>query len=112
MNLTHVQRLVATVPATIDQRQRARLTGYAETATRCEARIRWLRDQLESTLQAAGGPTTDGGAVTEPNPALTLACELESLERLQPRIDAWLTDYVAALIAAHTTETYDDGAPP
>jgi hypothetical protein len=113
MNLTHAQRLVATVPPTIDERQRARLTGYVDTVVRCEARIRWLREEVENTLLATDASITKvlGGVVAEPNTALTLACELDTLERLQPRVDAWLTDYTAALVAAHSSETYGDGAP-
>jgi hypothetical protein len=112
MNVTHIKRLVATVPPTIDQRQQARLTGYADTAVRCDARIRWLREELENTLATDGSITeVFDGMASEPNTALTMACELDTLERVQPRIDAWLTDYVAALVAAHSTETYDDGTP-
>ena len=112
MKLTSIDRLAATVPATIDGRQRARLHGYAETASRCEARIQWLREELERALQATEGLIgTAIGAAAEPNAVLTLACELDTLERVQPRVDAWFTDYVAALVAAHTSETYGDGAP-
>jgi hypothetical protein len=112
MNLSHIERLASTVPATIDARQRARLGGYAETASRCEARIQRLRGELERSLDATedSPPTTAGGAA-EPNATLALACELDTLERLQPRVDAWFTDYVAALVTAHSVETYDDGTP-
>jgi hypothetical protein len=114
MNVTQVQRLVTTVPPTIDDRQRARLVGYADTAVRCEERIRWLRQELENTLRANDGSIEKvlDGVAAEPNTALSLACELDTLERLQPRVDAWFTDYVAALVAAHSAETYGDGAPP
>jgi hypothetical protein len=113
MNLDQIDRLAATVPATIDARQRARLHGYAETASRCEARIQRLRQQLDHTLQATdASPGTASPTVSaEPNAALTLACELDTLERLQPRVDAWLTDYVAVLVTAGAPEAYGDGAP-
>jgi hypothetical protein len=112
MKLAHIDRLAATVPTTIDPRQRARLHGYAEMASRCETRIQKLRTQLEQTLQdSRGSYGTAAQAFTEPNTALTLACELDTLERVQPRVDAWFTDYVAALVAAHTPTTYDDGSP-
>jgi hypothetical protein len=112
MKLNNIDRLAATVPATIDDRQRARLNGYAETASRCEARIQRLREELERSLQATNGSIGSAvEAAAEPNRTLTLACELDALERLQPRVDAWFTDYVAALVAAHTPETYGDGAP-
>src|SRR5919202_4246481 len=113
MNSTQVRRLVATVPPNIDQRQRARLTGYADTALRCEARIRRIRQELEDALLATDGSVEKvlDGVPAEPNAVLTLASELDSLERLQPRVDAWLCDYVAALVAAGTPEMYGDGAP-
>jgi hypothetical protein len=112
VNLNQIKRLAATVPAGIDARQRARLIGYVDTASRCEARIRWLRDEIERSLQVSNGALeTAGNPATECNTTLTLACELDALERLQPRVDAWFTDYVAALVAAHSDETYGDGAP-
>jgi hypothetical protein len=114
MNLTQIQRLMSTVPPTIDDRQRARLTGYADTAVRCEARIRWLREEVENAMLASDGSASEifDGAASEPSTALTLACELDALERLQPRVDAWLTDYVGALIVAHSSAAaYGDGAP-
>lgn len=112
MNLNHIDRLAATVPATVQDQQRARLRGYAETASRCEARIQWLRGELELTLQANDlGVAASAAVAATPNAALTLACELDALERLQPRVDAWLTDYVAALVVAHPTEIYGDDAP-
>jgi hypothetical protein len=112
MNVQQIRRLAATVPDTIDARQRARLHGYAETASRCEARIKRLRDELERSLQTTEGPMDPtNGTAAEPNATLTLACELDALERVQPRVDAWFTDYVAALVAAHTVETYGDGTP-
>ena len=109
MNLNHIDRLAATVPATINPRQRTRLNRYAETASRCEARIQRLREELERTMQVADGSFGSAlQAPAEPNAALTLACELDTLERLQPRVDAWFTDYVAALVAAHSAGTYQD----
>jgi hypothetical protein len=111
MNPSHIQRLAATVPTTIDARQRARLRGYAETASRCEARIRRLRAELERSIDTGGEPSATADEAAEPNATLALACELDTLERLQPRVDAWFTDYVAALVAAQSVETYGDGAP-
>jgi hypothetical protein len=112
MNLSQIERLAATVPATIEARQRARLRGYAETASRCEARIQRLRGELERSIDATEeSPATTAGEAAEPNATLALACELDTLERLQPRVDAWFTDYVTTLVAAHSVETYGDGAP-
>jgi hypothetical protein len=112
MKLHHIDRLVGTVPTTIDQRQRDRLHGYAEMASRCEARIQRLRADLEQSLQNSHGSIgTAAQAFTEPNTALSIATELDALERVQPRVDAWFTDYVAALVAAHTTDVDGDGTP-
>ena len=112
MKLHHIDRLLATVPTTIDDRQRARLYGYAEMSSRCEARIKRLRNELERSLHSGTGPVgTAAEAFTEPNTALALASELDTLERVQPRVDGWFTDYVSALVAAHAAETYGDGTP-
>ena len=105
MNLSQIDRLVATVRPTIDQRQRLRLHAYVETARRCEARIQELRDELERTFQAGDGSTGTADA------ALATACQLDALERLQPRVDSWLADYVAALVSIPEPEIYGDGAP-
>ena len=105
MNLSQIDRLVATAPPTIDQRQRNRLHAYVATARRCEARIQELRDELERTLQAGGGSTGTADAT------LATACQLDALERLQPRVDSWLTGYIAGLVPAPEPEIYGDGAP-
>ena len=105
MNLSQIDRLVATVRPTIDQRQRHRLHVYVETARRCEARIQELRDELERTFQAGDGSTGTADAT------LATACQLDALERLQPRVDSWLTDYVAGLVPAPEPEIYGDGTP-
>jgi hypothetical protein len=112
VKLSQINRLVTTAPATLEERQRARLQALQETASRCELRIRWLRDQLEQTLHAdASSVSAPDGNPTEPNTALTIASELDALERLQPRVDAWLVEYVASLAAAHDTIDYGDGQP-
>jgi hypothetical protein len=113
VKLSQINRLVSTAPTTLEDRQRARLQALQETASRCELRIRWLRDQLEQTLHSpdAGGVLSPDDTPTAPNAALTTASELDALERLQPRVDAWLVEYVASLAAAHDTIGYGDGQP-
>jgi hypothetical protein len=101
-----IDQLVATVPATINPGQRQRLDAYVDTVRRCEARIQALREELHRAFEAADGLTE--AAATEPNRALTVACELDTLERVQPRVDAWLKQYVATLISRSTVETYGD----
>lgn len=89
MKLKRIEALVGTVPATIDDRQRERLAAYAQISQRCQARILELRRDVERALETA---------VTEPDAALILVRELDDLERIQPRVDAWLRAYVAALV--------------
>jgi hypothetical protein len=100
-----VDQLVGTVPATINPGQRQRLDAYVDTVHRCEARIQSLRGELQDTFEAGDG--VGAGAVTEPNRALEVACELDTLERVQPRVDAWLKQYVASL-AAKSSVAYGD----
>jgi hypothetical protein len=113
VKLNQINRLVSTAPATVDDRHRARLQALQDTASRCELRIRWLRDQLEQVLHSpdAGGVISGDDNPTSPNAALTIASELDALERLQPRVDAWLVEYVASLAAAHDMVDYGDGQP-
>jgi hypothetical protein len=108
MKQTQIDRLVATVPSTIDARQRRRLEAYRSTARRCEARIQRLRGELERALRASEDALPLGEG-TEPNSVLIVACELDTLERVQPRIDSWLQAYVAALINERTPETFGEG---
>jgi hypothetical protein len=105
-----VDQLVGTVPATINPGQRQRLDAYVDTVHRCEARIQSLRGELQDAFEAGNGvgALAGAGAATEPNRALEVACELDTLERVQPRVDAWLKQYVASLISRTTVETYGD----
>jgi hypothetical protein len=114
MNVAQIERLLASVPDSIDERQQARLNAYADTATRCETRIQRLRVELERSLQGVGGhhrAVASEVVAAEPNETLKIACELDALERLQPRVDAWLSDFVASLTRVDAQMTYGDGAP-
>jgi ABC-type transporter Mla subunit MlaD len=98
MNLNQIDRLVGTVPEGIEQKSRRRLDGYAAVARRCESRITALRGDLERALRSAGDVAHDGGDLdAASDAALALLCELDALERVQPRIDAWLRVSVGAL---------------
>jgi hypothetical protein len=108
MKQVQIERLVATVPSTIDARQRRRLDAYASTARRCEARIQRLRGELERALRASEDALALGPG-SEPNSVLIVACELDTLERVQPRIDAWLQAYVGALVDERTPERFGEG---
>jgi hypothetical protein len=98
VNLKQIDRLVGTVPDGIEEKSRRRLDGYAAVARRCEERISALRGDLERALRAAGDVAHDGGELDgTSDAALGLLIELDSLERVQPRIDAWLRVSVGAL---------------
>ena len=98
MNINQIDRMVATIPTNVEGRQRARIDGYAAAARRCEERICALRADLEQALRALGDAAHAGGPCEEPaDRALDTARELDSLERVQPRIDAWLRVAVSAL---------------
>jgi len=94
MNLNQVQRLMDTVPQSISDRQRHRIAGYAATCRNISSRMHETRTQLERTLKemSEGG---DADALAER--AIELLIELDTLERIQPRIDAWLRVAVGAL---------------
>jgi hypothetical protein len=94
VNHKQIDRLVGSVPTTIAGGQRKRLEGYAAAAHRCESRISTLRVDLEQALRGIGD-TVDLDASADR--ALALLMELDSLERVQPRIDAWLRVSVGAL---------------
>lgn len=107
MHLRQIDRLTATVPPAIEERQRARLRAYKDTARRCELRIQALRREIERELQVAsadGGP--EPSEASDYNAVLILACELHTLEQVQPRVDAWLKEFVTALLVEHTPQTY------
>jgi ABC-type transporter Mla subunit MlaD len=98
VNLKQIDRLIGTVPDRIEDRQRRRLDGYAAVARRCESRIGDLRHTLERALRNAGDVAHDAGDLdAASDAALALLCELDALERVQPRIDAWLRVSVGAL---------------
>ena len=90
MNAAQIDRLLASVPDTIEQRHRKRVLGYAATARRIDARISALRSELERALRAVDDAVADGRGEEAADRALALAQELDSLERVQPRVDSWL----------------------
>jgi hypothetical protein len=99
VNPHRLQCLVATVPDTIGSEQRGRLTAHVEAVDSCRARIVEVKQALHGALDGRGGS------------ALDLACELDALERVQERLDRYLTTLVAELIHAPQEIYYDDGVP-
>ena len=109
MNRIQIDRLAATVPFDLEERQRKRLRVYLETARTCEARVQALREELERSLRGESVPE-DHPDETEAEAVLRIVTELDTLEQMQPRIDGWFKDYVSALVAHHTSEAHADAA--
>ena len=94
MNLNQVERLMATVPQAISPRQRHRVDGYAAACRRLSSRLDEARGNLERILRemSHGG---DPEALADQ--AIDVLIELDELEGIQPRIDAWVRVAVGAL---------------
>lgn len=99
MNPHRLQCLVATVPDTIGPVQRGRLDAHVEAVSSCCARIVEVKQALRGALNGRGGC------------ALDLACELDSLERVQDRLDRYLRELVDELGRTHHEIVYGDGVP-
>ncbi|MCW2964517.1 MAG: hypothetical protein JWO17_1769 [Actinomycetia bacterium] len=97
MNPAQIDRLLASVSRSVDERQRQRLNGYAATARRCDERIATLRVELERALRTVDDAAVAGPAVDAADEAIRLTRELDALERVQPRIDSWLRATAGAL---------------
>jgi hypothetical protein len=99
VNPHRLQCLVATVPQSIAPEQRGRLDAHVEAADSCRVRIVEVKHALRGALDGRGGS------------ALDLACELDSLERVQERLDRYLTALVEELSRTPAEICYDDGVP-
>jgi hypothetical protein len=106
MNSAQIDRLLAGVPATADVRHLRRVQGYAATARRADERISALRIELERALRAVDDAPSEIGAADR---AIELARELDSLERVQPRIDSWLRVAVGAVSDDPGLEPFGEG---
>jgi anti-sigma factor RsiW len=108
-----IDQLLATVPSTISAEQRRRLDAYVETVRRCDARIQRLRAELPSAFAighgAAAAVERDGDGMAAPDKAIAVFSELDTLERVQPRVDDWLKQYVATLTTRPYLDAYGDG---
>ena len=99
MNPHRLQCLVATVPDSIGREQRGRLDAHVEAVDSCRARIVEVKQALRGALDGRGGSAID------------LACELDGLERVQERLDRYLTNLVEELSRTPSELCYDDGVP-
>jgi hypothetical protein len=109
VNTAQIDRLLASVPDTIEDRHRKRVLGYATTARRVDARISALRRDLERALRAVDDAVATGDGDEAADRALELAQELESLERVQPRVDSWLRVAVGAVADDMGLEPFGEG---
>ena len=109
MNAAQIDRLLASVPASTEERHRRRVLGYAATARRIDARISALRGELERALRAVDDAVADGRGEEAADEALALARELDSLERVQPRVDSWLRVSVGSVVDDPGLEPFGEG---
>jgi hypothetical protein len=109
VNAAQIDRLLASVPDTTEERHRRRVLGYAMTARRIDARISALRGELERALRAVDDAVADGGGEAAADEALALARELDSLERVQPRVDSWLRVSVGSVVDDPGLEPFGEG---
>jgi hypothetical protein len=94
-----LEQLVASVPESISPEQRASLLAHVRTSDGCRTRIERVRADLRRALQSDG------------DRALDLACELDGLERVQQRVDGWLTALVDDLTRTREAARWNDGVP-
>jgi hypothetical protein len=99
VNPHRLQCLVATVPDSIRPDERGRLDAHVQATDSCRVRIVEVKQALRGALDGRGGS------------ALDLAVELDSLERVQERLDRYLTTLVEELNRTSNEICYDDGVP-
>jgi hypothetical protein len=109
LNNAQIERLLSSVPATTEGRHLKRVQGYAATARRIDARITSLRIELERSLRAVDDAVAEGREIEAADEALELARELDSLERVQPRVDSWLRVAVGAVSDDPGLEPFGEG---
>jgi hypothetical protein len=109
MNPAQIDRLLAGLPATVAEGHRRRINGYAATALRCDERITAHRIELERALRSVDDAAAHDGAVEAADEAIRLALELDALERVLPRIDAWLRVTVGAVSDDAGPERFGEG---
>jgi transposase len=109
VNSAQIDRLLASVPASTEERHRRRVLGYATTARRIDARISALRTELEGALRAVDDAVADGRGEQAADEALALARELDSLERIQPRVDSWLRVSIGSVVDDPGLEPFGEG---
>jgi hypothetical protein len=99
VNPHRLQSLVERVSDTVGPVDRGRLDAHVEAVSSCCTRIAEVKQALRVALDGRGGS------------ALDLARELDSLERVQDRLDRYLTELVEELSHAPREVIYGDGVP-
>jgi hypothetical protein len=109
LNNAQIDRLLSSIPEKTEPRHLRRVQGYATTARRIDARISSLRVDLERALRAVDDAVEAGTGEQAADEALALARELDSLERVQPRVDSWLRVAVGAVADDPGLEPFGEG---
>jgi hypothetical protein len=109
LNNAQIDRLLSSIPPKTEPRHLKRVHGYATTARRIDARITALRVELEQALRAVDDAVEAGHGEEAADEALRLARELDSLERVQPRVDSWLRVAVGAVADDPGLEPFGEG---
>jgi hypothetical protein len=109
VNHAQIDRLLASVPDTTEERHLKRVRGYATSARRIDTRITALRDELERALRAVDDAVPEGRGDEAADHALALARELDALERIQPRVDSWLRVAIGAVADDPGLEPFGEG---
>ena len=112
MNRALIDVLLADVSADVDPRRRRRVDGYAAAARRCEDRICTLRAVLEEALRVLDHMTAlDADRDAAADEVLRFVSELDALERVQPRLDAWLDIAISAVTDDSGLEAFGENPP-
>jgi len=110
LNPSQIDRLLKSVPPTTEERHLKQVRGYAVTARRIDARISTLRVDLQRALRGVDDAVAGGGdSEAAADEAITLAQELDSLERVQPRVDSWLRVAVGAVADDPGLQPFGEG---
>lgn len=99
MHPHRLEQLVASVPEGVPPEQRTALLAHVRASDGCRTRLERIREDLRRALASDG------------ERALELACELDSLERVQQRVDGWLAALVDDLTRTREAARYNDGVP-
>ncbi|WP_181782454.1 hypothetical protein [Pseudonocardia pini] len=98
MNQHRLQDRIDSVPDSLDATQRARLGAHRSAVEECRERITELRGELRRVLSGIDGPRS----------SVEIMIELDSLERVQQRLDSRLSDLCDELSGAAPVIRYGD----